>query len=324
MIKDELIKLAGTYYCNRNLDIFIKLKNGFKKASIRKNKEIDFFQIRIDKVCHCVTLPKVVWYINNMSKYNSILDVCSVNIHHIDGDKSNLCIENLTDTKPLNLLHKKCSRCELTKDADDFRKDSSKRDGRYPVCRQCANKTDIVFSKRDFVEGEIWISTPNDNSDCEVSNMGRVYSKKHDRLMNIYTCNHGYAKTTANGREEYLHRLIAKAFIPNLENKPHINHINGIKNDNRIENLEWCTPSENTNHAINTLKRNFGFSNKGVASKRRKPVLQLDINGVVVNKFNSILEASIKTGIDNIRCSISGKYRHAGGYKWKFANPDEV
>ena len=68
------------------------------------------------------------------------------------------------------------------------------------------------------------------------------------------------------------HRLVAEAFIPNTENKPFVNHINGNPNDNRVENLEWCTQSENEKHSINIL----GKTMKGKTTPKKIKCIEND------------------------------------------------
>lgn len=103
-----------------------------------------------------------------------------------------------------------------------------------------------------------------------ISNKGNLYSYKSNRLLNIQKTKKGYAISIISNqgaKGKVIHRLVASAFIPNPENKPQVNHKDGNKLNNNVENLEWCTGSENVQHAQDN---NLSASVKGIKNSQSK------------------------------------------------------
>lgn len=118
--------------------------------------------------------------------------------------------------------------------------------------------------------GEIWKDVPGYNGDYKVSNFGRVKSyknnkwgrTKHPFLMSQIEDAHGYWTVSlckdSKHKRKRVHRLVALAFIPNPENKPEVNHIDGNVKNASLDNLEWATGKENVRHSIDVLGKRPG------------------------------------------------------------------
>lgn len=157
----------------------------------------------------------------------------------------------------------------------------------------------------------------------EVSNPLHGTIKKEGQLLSPYLGKDNYYKVTLskNGisKKERLHRLIAMAFLPNPLNKPFINHINGNKQDNNFENLEWCTAQENIIHAyaIGTRKASIGKR----LSKQCKPVICYDVNDneLAIFKSCAIAARMLKIHRPSISEVLRGGQDSFMGYKFKYA-----
>lgn len=196
---------------------------------------------------------------------------------------------------------------------------------------------DITFARQVRDKGiEKWVPCPGLEGFYEVSDFGRVRSldrvfieeylnrkrPRRGQMLRQNLNNHGYDQFTVkvNGKVKCfkVHRLIAIAFIPNPENKPTVNHKNGVRHDNMVENLEWATLSEQQIHSYGQLGKKAAFLGKFGSQHNKSKAIICVTTG---KTYGSIREAERDLGVHNgtICAVLSGRLSHAGGYLFRRA-----
>lgn len=182
---------------------------------------------------------------------------------------------------------------------------------------------------------EIWKDIAGFENMYQVSNLGRVKSLPRPKPVTVFNKarikimtkeriiggsseKDGYIQINLrkNGKIKKcrIHRLVAEAFLPHIEGCDVVNHKNGIKNDNRLSNLEWCTGKQNVHHAMYVLKKNWWKCHE-------KTVEQYSLEGVFIKRYPSLTKAAKSVGIHYqslYNCCI-GRSKTSGGYVWRFA-----
>lgn len=168
----------------------------------------------------------------------------------------------------------------------------------------------------------------------EVSNLGRVRSwidnrwrrRSSPKVLSPHRLTKGYLGVSLSSAPNVsktikVHRLVAKAFIPNPNNLPIVNHKDENKSNNCVSNLEWCTNKYNLSYGtarqriFETIERNGGY--------KVRPIIQKDLEGNVVKEWNSATEAARELGIDcgKILVACHKSYK---GFLWNFKEKESI
>ena len=182
---------------------------------------------------------------------------------------------------------------------------------------------------------EVWKPIEGTNGMYEVSNTGKIRSVNYrgtgvPKTLSSQLDHKGYCRIHVKKKEfAYrtfkVHREVAHAFVPNPQKKTQVNHINGIKTDNRAENLEWVTHQENADHAMeNGLWKNNLEASRLENESRKKAIIATNIKTGQKLHFSSMSDAERTLGTKHINAVIRGERKQAHGFIFEYAKEGDA
>ena len=150
-----------------------------------------------------------------------------------------------------------------------------------------------------------------------VTSCGKVWGYKSKKFLKPVADKDGYLRVCLckNSQKKLcgIHRLVAETYIPNLDNLPQINHKDENKANNCLQNLEWCDAKYNNNYGTRTDR---------MASNRKIPILQYDLDGNFIREWPSAADVGKEASV-NINHCLKGRQKTAYGYIWKYKDEED-